>query len=106
MRISIDLDGLTFGELYNFVDLARSAHIGSEEAVTVETEDGIGNDIGAHTLAADLGSAVMEPPVLLRRVDAVRYVEALSRELTQESDKADGEVLRQLLDDLTAGSAT
>lgn len=101
MRISIDLDGLTFGDLYNFVDLARSARIAPEEAVTVETEDGIGNDVGAHTLAAELGTTVTEPPIQLRRSDVARYADALSRELSQESDGADLGVLRQLLDDLT-----
>ncbi len=89
MRISIDLDGLTFGELYNFADLARNAHVDPADKVIVETEDGIGNDVGAHTLAADLGLAAIEPPVLLRRADASRYVDALARELAQESDKAD-----------------
>lgn len=100
MRISIDLDDLTFGELYSFVDLARSARIGPEEKVTVETEDNIGNDIGAHTLSAELGSAVVESPVLLRRTDTGRYIEALARELAQESDQADIDALRHLLDDL------
>jgi len=101
MRISIDLDDLTFGELYSFVDLARNARVGPDEKVTVEAEDNIGNDIGPHALSTDLGSAVVESPVLLGRTDATRYVDALARELAQESDQADTEVLRQLLDDLT-----
>lgn len=101
MRISIDLDDLTFGELYNFVDLARNANVGPEEHVIVETEDNIGNEVGAHTLAADLGAAPVDPPVILQRNDVIRYVDALSRELAQESDKGDLEVLNHLLDDLT-----
>ncbi|MDV8076531.1 hypothetical protein R4P47_08175 [Rhodococcus sp. IEGM 1370] len=33
MKISVALDQMTFGDLYNFVDLARGARIGSEQAV-------------------------------------------------------------------------
>ncbi|MGB3360816.1 hypothetical protein [Rhodococcus qingshengii] len=34
LKVSIELDGMTFGDLYNFVDLARGAHIGGDEVVT------------------------------------------------------------------------
>ena len=101
VRISVDLDGLTFDQLYRFVDHARSAGVGGDDNVTVDRTDELGNDLGAHTFSANLGD-VDEPtrPLLIDRVNLDRYVDALSRELSQESDKADLEVLRQLLEDL------
>ena len=55
MRVSVDLDAVKFGDLYRFVDHARSAGIPADAPITVETQDGIGNDVGAHTLSVDLG---------------------------------------------------
>ncbi|UDF18770.1 hypothetical protein [Rhodococcus qingshengii] len=34
LKVSIELDGMTFGDLYNFVDLARGAHIDADEVVS------------------------------------------------------------------------
>ncbi len=52
-----DLDGLTFGDLYRFADLARGAGLDEDELVGVETTDEVGNELGTHTLVADLGDA-------------------------------------------------
>ncbi len=92
---------MTFGELYRFVDHARSAGVTADAEVTVERTDDLGNDLGAHALSADLGDIdELTRPALIDRANLDRYVSALSRELTQDSDKADREVLRQLLEDL------
>lgn len=37
----LDLDNVTFGDLYRFVDHARSAGIPDNQVVTVEAEDAI-----------------------------------------------------------------
>lgn len=101
VRIFVELDGLTFGDLYRFVDHARSAGLHDDMPVTVETTDGIGNEVGAHTLVAELGAIIdLTRPAMIDRSDVHRYAEALQREISQESDLADVEVLKELLRDL------
>lgn len=104
MRISVDLDGVKFGDLYRFVDHARSAGIPTGAPVTVETMDGIGNEVGAHTLSVELGDVdELSRPVMIDGRDLHRYTTALSRELAQESTKDDRDVLVELLDHLYGG---
>lgn len=101
IRIFVELDGLTFGDLYRFVDHARSAGLLEEMPVTVESTDAIGNDLGAHTLAADLGVVdALSRPAMIDRSDVRRYAVALQKEISQESDLADVAVLKELLQDL------
>lgn len=100
-RLSIDLEGLTFGRLYRFVDLARSSGVDGDTAVTIESTDGLGNDIGAHALSGELGEGLLnESPVLVERDRVDAYVKSLSRELRQESDATDRPILKHLLDTL------
>jgi hypothetical protein len=101
IRIFVELDGLTFGDLYRFVDHARSAGLQDDMPVSVETTDGIGNEVGAHTLAGELGAVNdLTRPAMIDRSDVHRYAEALRKEISQESDLADAEVLKELLRDL------
>lgn len=100
MRLSVDLDGLTLRELYTFVDVARSARVDPDEVVVVVPNNVGGESAGSLTLAASLSSNQLEEPILVRRSDAARYAEALSRELSENNDKADLDALRRLLDDL------
>lgn len=101
MRISVDLDGLKFGDLYRFIDHARSAGIPADAPVSVESEDSIGNDVGAHTLSVELGDVdELSRPAMIDGREINRYATALSRELAQESTKEDRDVLLELLDDL------
>jgi len=97
----LSLDGLTFGDLYRFVDHARQAGIDEDQTVTVESTDNLGNELGAHTLVADLGDIdELSRPVLIDAGDARVYAESLSREINQESDQYDRPPLRRLLADL------
>lgn len=94
----LDLDGLTFGALYRFADLARSAGLAEDARVTVKTTDELGNELGAHTLVADLGDVDdLTRPVLVDGRDAPVFAASLARELAQDSDESDREPLRRLL---------
>ena len=44
----LDLDKVTFGDLYRFVNHARSAGIPDDQVVTVETQDAIGTPTDTH----------------------------------------------------------
>lgn len=103
-RVSINIDGLTFGELYRFVDLARSSGLDAETAVIVESTDRLGNEIGPHSLSAELGGGFLsEAPVLIPRNRIDAYVNSLGRELAQEGDATDRSILRELLEILAEG---
>lgn len=101
----LDLDGLTFGALYRFADLARSAGVGETDLVTVVRTDELGNDLGAHTLVADLGDVDdLTRPVLVDGRDAPIFATSLARELAQDSDSSDREPLERLLASLRGQS--
>ncbi len=95
----LELDKLTFGDLYRFVDHARAAGIADDHHVTVETHDQFGNLMDTHTLVADLGNVDnVSRPVLIDRADARAYADALGKVLTHE--EIDSETLNHLADDL------
>lgn len=105
LRISIDLDdSVTFGDLYRFVDHARAAGLGETDRVTIERDDAVGNPLDVHALAADLGDVdqLMRPTFWLTPREVDRFTVALEREMRQESDTEDVEVLRDLLRELWA----
>lgn len=94
----LDLDELTFGALYRFADLARSAGLQDDDPVTVETTDALGNELSTHTLVADLGDVdELTRPVLIDGGDAPIFAASLARELAQDSDESDREPLQRLL---------
>lgn len=98
---SVALENLTFGQLYRFVDHARTSGISDDELVAVDSEDNLGNEVGAHTLTVDLGDVdQLARPVLIDGVEAREYAQALYNDLQQNSDKSDREILGRLLDDL------
>ena len=69
--------------------------------MTVETTDNLGNEVGAHTLTAELGDVdELVRPVMIDGVEARIYAESLSRLLRREDDKSDLSALDRLLDDL------
>lgn len=99
VRIAVDLAGLTFGDLYGFVDQARWAGLQEGEYVTVEHGEGL----SPQGLSADLGDSDGEPIpwVVLEREDVDRYVVALTRTLDGQSEAQDSDMLSQLLEALS-----
>jgi len=55
LMLRLDLDGVTFRDLYRFADLARGAGLDEDKLVGVETTDEVGQELGTHALIADLG---------------------------------------------------
>lgn len=98
LMLRLDLDGLTFGDLYRFADLARGAGLDEDELVGVERTDAVGNMADNPTLVADLGDTDgLVRPVMVDGRDARGLAVSLARELAQESDESDREPLRRLL---------
>lgn len=83
MQLSVDLHGLTWGDLYNFVDAARGAETQEEETVELVTSSGSDDEIVA--LTARL-------PDLTRRVavlghdQRIHYAEVLASILNDDGD--------------------
>lgn len=99
----LDLDKVTFGDLYRFVDHARAAGLRDEDHVTVETHDPLGNPEDTHVLVADLGDVdEVTRPVLIDSRDASLYADAVGNVLTQSNDKQDNEALERLHNELLA----
>ncbi len=55
LMLRLDLDGLTFGDLYRFADLARGAGLDEDHLVGVETADEDGQDVEGRALVAVVG---------------------------------------------------
>lgn len=86
--IYLDVSTATYEDLYRFVDHARAAFVPGERRVTLDPTSG-------PVITANLGEVDhLSRPVLLDRRDLDRYTNALERELAQESDRNDTEVLR------------
>ncbi|GLY68782.1 hypothetical protein [Amycolatopsis taiwanensis] len=97
----LDLDKVTFGELYRFVDHARAAGIPDDQQITVEAEDEVGNPMDTHVLVADLGDVdEITRPVLIDSRDASLYADAVGNVLTQSNDRSDDEALSRLHNEL------
>ncbi|PRX48692.1 hypothetical protein B0I33_104510 [Prauserella shujinwangii] len=97
----LDLDKVTFGDLYRFADHARAAGISPDDYVTVETTDPIGNPIDHHTLVADLGGVdEVSRPIVIDRTRAALYAQALGELLTGEADETDRDFLNDLASEL------
>lgn len=82
--VSVALNELTFGDLYDFVDLARRAGVSRETEVYQEFDDD--GQSGPHTLRvslADLG--VMRSPDL-SGIDRKHFVEVLDAVLSTDGD--------------------
>lgn len=97
MRISVDLDDLTVGDLAVFVDTARAAGLPSSQTIAVERDDNLGNDVGPHTLSLEVGQS-SEVPIIIRQSDAVRFAAAVTAFAAQDDRPGDRDVLHELVE--------
>jgi len=96
--LRLDLDGLTFGDLYRFADPDRGAGLDEDQLAGVETADEDSQDVEVRALLADLGDADgLVRPVMVDGRDAPGFAVSLARELAQDSDPSEREPLRRLL---------
>ena len=84
IKLNVDLDGLTWGELIGFVDAARATGLGGDHAVEydidpMDTENRI---LGLQVEVSDLG----ERTVTFDHATRLQYAEALSRVLETDGD--------------------
>lgn len=102
------LENPTFGDLYRFADLARSAGIPADRPLEIETDDNVGNEIGPHMISADLGNLdEISRPILIDGRDARDFAEAVSYLHTQgHVGEQNDEAVSRLLDLLWRGPAT
>jgi len=82
--VSVALNGMTFGDLYDFVDLARRAGVTRETEVDQEFD--FESDSGPHTLQVSLAnlSDVRTPD--LRGMDRKEVIEVLDAVLATDGD--------------------
>lgn len=100
MQLSVNLAGLTWGDLYNFVDAARGAEMQEEEAVELVTSSGSDDEIVA--LSVQL-------PDLARRVavlghdQRIHYADVLATVLNDDGDARGALLELESLRDLLVG---
>lgn len=94
INLSVDLDGLTWGQLCGFVDAARGAGIGQDQLVgqVIDPNDPENRTVGLEVTVPHLD----ERTATFDHVMRLQYAEALSTVLETEGD-ARG-VLRELRD--------
>jgi len=94
---TVNLDGLTYGDLYKLADFARAAGIPESGEVLIETDE----HGYPSTLSAELGDVEeLSRCILIDRPSARDYAQALYNVLQRQEDKADTESLERLLHDL------
>jgi len=103
--LRLDLNDLTFNDLYRFTDLARAAGIPGGQKV--EQEHYNGDESLPVEFVADLGDVDnLIRPVLVDGADAARYGVMLSRMLAQQSWPADESEMSTLVDVLLGNEPT
>ncbi|MEB3031084.1 hypothetical protein [[Mycobacterium] nativiensis] len=82
--MSVSLNGLTFGDLFDFVDLARRAGVSRDTAVDQEFD--LDDQSGPHTLQVSLAdlAAVRNPD--FSGIDREHFVEVLDAVLSTDGD--------------------
>jgi hypothetical protein len=82
--VSISLNQLTFGDLYDFVDLARRAGVARETAVDQEYDDD--GQSGPYTLQVSLADLGAVRTFDFSGIDREHFVEVLDAVLSTDGD--------------------
>lgn len=94
IKLSVDLDGLTWGQLIEFVDAARAANYGGDQSVEYVTD---ANDVESRIVGLEVSVEHLdERTATFDHTMRLQYAQALSNVLEKEGD-ARG-VLRELRD--------
>ncbi|WP_137159290.1 hypothetical protein [Blastococcus sp. CCUG 61487] len=99
MKLSIDLDGLTWGQLFDFVDAARGADVNPAQMVGQVTDpnDPEARTVGLEATVADLTQRV----AVFDHSTRLHYAQSLSHVLEEDGDaRAELITLRDLRDGL------
>lgn len=105
LRLTVELDGLTFSDLYRLADMARAAGIPADQKVDLDGSFGDGNTSDfPHSIVVDLVDAAVLPRVVtLLGPDAALYADILADVLYGDGDvralasSEDGKALQRLV---------
>ena len=87
MRLRIELEGMTYGELFQFVDLARSSGIDPDSEVMQARVDHHGEDFGVEALEAEMDLSGREiRPRTLGAQEVSELIGMMDRISTKEGD--------------------
>lgn len=103
--VSVSLYEMTFGDLYDFVDLARRAGVPREEAVSQEWDGGEDAEGGPDRLAVQLENLGVVQSPDFSGIDRKHYVEVLDAVISSDGDaRYATEEIKEIRDRLVAAS--